>query len=235
MVEAQWFNRGGNGYDHYGTRWRCRRRSGTQKLTWILALWLGIPEDNEINTAMRDKREQLEKNSTFCEKIKDSRCVLNTEGLKQSTTHFTVNKSYCSRLKPELTCYHCVDTFIQQRHGRGTVREGEKQRYTLYICQIKRTWLSVECSSSNLWIKLVRGSISFFPSRGSSGVSAPNCEHAQRGDGRLCVTSELVLMLNWNSNIDDSRSYIVKMFIKYTFKALIEIFKLSIHCLSWEM
>lgn len=30
---------------------------------------------------------------------------------------------------------------------------------------------------SYLWIKLVRGSMSFFPSRGSSGVNAPNYEY----------------------------------------------------------
>lgn len=29
---------------------------------------------------------------------------------------------------------------------------------------------------SHLWIRFVRGSISFFPKRGSRGVSAPNCE-----------------------------------------------------------
>ena len=40
-------------------------RSGPLRLTWILALWLGIPEDKEINTAMRDKeaiRSDCERN-----------------------------------------------------------------------------------------------------------------------------------------------------------------------------
>lgn len=30
---------------------------GPQRLTWILALWLGIPEDKEINTVMWEKEE----------------------------------------------------------------------------------------------------------------------------------------------------------------------------------
>lgn len=34
---------------------KCRWRSGPQRLTWILALWFGIPEDKEINTAWGTK------------------------------------------------------------------------------------------------------------------------------------------------------------------------------------
>lgn len=32
-------------------------RSGPQELTWILALWLGIPEDKEINTVKQENEE----------------------------------------------------------------------------------------------------------------------------------------------------------------------------------
>lgn len=80
-----------------------------------------------------------------------------------------------------LTCNHSVDTFIQQRHGRGTARE-EETLLLIYARQIKPRLPTVKNVyyykgiSSHLWIRLVRGSISFFPNRGSRGVSAPNCQ-----------------------------------------------------------
>lgn len=101
-------------------------------LTWILALWLGIPEDKEINTAMQDKepiRCKCEKNILLQEYkkfhysplVKKNKVTL--EILLASTHTFS-----WIRLVPVLTCNHSVDTFIQQRHGGGTVREENREK-----------------------------------------------------------------------------------------------------------
>lgn len=81
----------------------------------------------------------------------------------------------------ELTCNHSVDTFIQQRHGRGTgrgqpSRKQKRHHALLSIYASGHVSLLSKRGWSHLCIRFVRGSISFFPNRGSSGVSAPNCD-----------------------------------------------------------
>ena len=92
------------------------RKKGT-KLTWILALWLGIPEDNEINTVIMDKK-----------------CV---SSICQWNTYVWLKLIICAAQRtPELTCNHSVDAFIQQRHRRGTETGGQgsrKQRQASHI------------------------------------------------------------------------------------------------------
>jgi len=49
------FNWSGKGYNQRLSTRVCRQTTRIWRPTWILALWLGIPEDNEINTATHDK------------------------------------------------------------------------------------------------------------------------------------------------------------------------------------
>ncbi len=44
-------------------------------------------------------------------------------------THQAQRNHCIAHIIPVLTCNHSVDTFIQQRHGRGTVREEHTVRH----------------------------------------------------------------------------------------------------------
>lgn len=104
--------------------------------------------------------------------------ILNTQRWVLSLPAWQINSTDL-----QSQCWHIHTAETWQRYcvieGWGK-KQGDSADY--YCCSSHWTTLT-NCGkvysrgmSSHLWIRFVRGSISFFPSRGSSGVRAPNCK-----------------------------------------------------------